>query len=184
MRIKRLQTRFLLAGALLVLATVGSSLWSALTFARLGSVVDETLHDSRATINLITALSGALEREDDALLLAMSGSADSGRQQLAIERQRVDDKYRLLSQNLKPEEIEQRKMAEKLGDELAAYRKAGSELIANTAEPASLKLYHERVNPLLREAVATCAQIREVSFQKMQASGVSAVTRLANRRGS
>lgn len=174
MRLKRLQTRFLLAGTLLVLATVGSSLWSVWTFARLGRVVDETLRDSRSTIDLITALSGALEREDDALLLAMSGSSDSGRQQVAIERQRVDEKYRQLLRSFQPDEVVQQKLAKSLGEELAAYRKAGSELIANTSGAAPLRLYHERVNPRLRQAVATCAQMREVGFREMESAGVSA----------
>ena len=40
MKVRHLQTRFVLAGCLLVAATVGSSIWSIMTFARLNAVVD------------------------------------------------------------------------------------------------------------------------------------------------
>src|SRR5215211_7285447 len=96
MRTKRLQTRFILAGALLVLTTVGSSLWSGWTFARLSAVVDETLRASQDTIDMTTALAGSLEREDDALLLAVSGKVEVARLQLAAERQRGEEQYRQL----------------------------------------------------------------------------------------
>jgi hypothetical protein len=42
MRIRLLQTRFLLAGCLLVAATVACGVWSVLTFARLSAVVGRT----------------------------------------------------------------------------------------------------------------------------------------------
>src|SRR5580704_4694777 len=96
MRTGRLQTRFILAGALLVLTTVGSSLWSAWTFARLSAVVGDTLRDSQATIDLTTILAGSLEREDDALLFALSGNAQPARVHLAAERQRAEEHYRQL----------------------------------------------------------------------------------------
>src|SRR6516164_7204779 len=91
MRIKNLLTRFIMAGALLVLATVISSAWSALTFVRLSAVVNETIRQSQATIDLTTALAGALEREDDALLLTISGNADTAQRQLVAEKKRGDE---------------------------------------------------------------------------------------------
>src|SRR5262249_26518388 len=104
MRTRRLQTRFILAGGLLVLTTVGSSLWSGWTFARLSAVVDDTLRASQDTIDLTTALAGSLEREDDALLLAVSGKADVARKQRAAERRRGEEQFRQLLAVLKEEE--------------------------------------------------------------------------------
>ena len=43
MRVQHLQTRFILAGSLLAMITVGCGFWSAWTFARLSRVVDQTL---------------------------------------------------------------------------------------------------------------------------------------------
>jgi NtrC-family two-component system sensor histidine kinase KinB len=179
MRITRLQTRFVLAGALLVLTTVVSGLWSAWTFARLSTVVGDTLRDSQATIDLTTALAGALEREDDALLLALSGKAAAAREQRDAERQRGDELYRRLGAVLG--DGEERDLAGQLRRELDAYRRAGSDLIAAVREgaapaepPAALQHYHEQVNPLLRQAVATCARIREVNFRQMQQAGTRA----------
>ena len=83
MRIRHLQSRFVLAGGLLVAATIGSSVWSALTFVRLNSVVDETLRESQETIDLTADLASSLEREDDALLLFVSGDITKARIDLA-----------------------------------------------------------------------------------------------------
>src|SRR5262249_28417216 len=110
MRTRRLQTRFILAGALLVLTTVGSSLWSAWTFARLSAVVDDTLRDSQNAIDLTAALAGSLEREDDALLLAVSGNLDVARKQLDREKQRGEAQYRQLLSVIKDEEAQERSL--------------------------------------------------------------------------
>jgi two-component system, NtrC family, sensor histidine kinase KinB len=174
MLLKRLQARFVLAGALLVLISVGSSSWSAWTFARLSAHVGETLRDSQATIDSTTALASSLEREDDALLLALSGNVGVAREQLAAERRRGEEHYRALVGVVKDDEIEELALARQLRGELDEYRKAGSDLIDAAGDPDSLKRYHERVNPLLREAVATCAKLREANFREMQLVGLRA----------
>ena len=174
MRIKNLLTRFIMAGALLVLATVISSAWSALTFVRLSAVVNETIRQSQATIDLTTALAGALEREDDALLLTISGNADTAQRQLVAEKKRGDELLDQLARALQADEDEERILVLRLRTEIDQYRQAGASIIGGAKEPTSLKLYHEKVNPLLRKAVATCANIREVNFKEMQAAGIRA----------
>jgi two-component system, NtrC family, sensor histidine kinase KinB len=174
MRTKRLQTRFTLAGALLVLATVGSSLWSAWNFARLSAVVDDTLRDSQAAVDLTTALAGSLEREDDALLLAVSGNADLAPKQMEAVRQRGEERYQQLLSALKDDALGEQSLVLRLRREIDDYRKEGSDLIEAATEPDVLKRYHERVNPLLRQAVATCAKIREANFSQMQQAGIRA----------
>jgi NtrC-family two-component system sensor histidine kinase KinB len=169
-----MQTRFILAGALLVLTTVLSSLWSAWTFARLSTVVGDTLRDSQAAIDVTTALAGSLEREDDALLLALSGNVDAARKQLAAEQQRGEEQYRRLLAVLREDEPEELRLARRLRQELDQYRQAGSDLLGIAADPAALKRYHKEVNPLLRQAVSTCAGIREGSFKQMQRAGIRA----------
>jgi NtrC-family two-component system sensor histidine kinase KinB len=174
MRAKGLQTRFMLAGALLVLTTVGSGLWSAWTFARLSAVVGDTLRDSQKATDLTAALAGSLEREDDALLLAVSGKPDAARKQLASERQRGEELYQQLLGVIKDEGGEDRSLARELRQEMNDYRQAGSQLIAVAREPTALQSYHEQVNPLLRQAVGTCAKIREANFKEMRQAGIRA----------
>jgi NtrC-family two-component system sensor histidine kinase KinB len=174
MRTKRLQARFILAGALLVLTTLGSSLWSAWTFARLSAVVDDTLRDSQTTIDLTAALAGSLEREDDALLLALSGNISAAQKQLAAERQHGEEQYQELLPVLKEEGGEQRSLAQQLHREMDEYRSAGSRLMDAAGQTDALKRYHEQVNPLLRKAVATAARIREANFRQMQLAGIRA----------
>lgn len=174
MRMKNLLTRFILAGALLVLTTVGSGVWSALTFVRLSSVVNETLRQSQATVDLTTALAGALEREDDALLLAVSGNMDAAQKHMDLERQRGNDLFGKLIGLLKDQSQEERALASQLRKEIDDYRQAGMDLTAGAKEPNSLRQYHETVNPLLRKAVATSANIREGNFKAMQEAGIRA----------
>src|ERR1700728_2177796 len=100
MRVRHLQTRFIFAGCLLAMITVGCGFWSAWTLARLSRVVERTLQDSQATIDLATALADTLEREDDALLLALSGEAARANRALSEERRRGDDAYEQLRSRL------------------------------------------------------------------------------------
>ncbi|HVX14427.1 MAG TPA: ATP-binding protein [Pirellulales bacterium] len=174
MRTRRLQTRFILAGALLVLTTVGSSVWSAWNLARLSAVVDDTLRDSQSAIDLTTALAGSLEREDDALLLAVSGNADMARNQMTSIKQQAESQYQQLLSVLRDDALEEQSLARQLRHEIDEYRQAGSDLIATAGKDDALQRYHERVNPLLRELVATCAKIREANFKEMQQAGVRA----------
>jgi NtrC-family two-component system sensor histidine kinase KinB len=163
-----LQTRFVLAGALLVVVTVGSGLWSAWTLSHLSRVVRETVHESQETVDLAADLAASLEREDDALLLAVSGDVAGARQNLATERQRGErdyDRLLLLLQDGTPAE---RALARDVRAEMDAYRTAGDELMAAARQPNALSRYHNHVNPLLRRAVTSCSRIREENFKQME----------------
>ena len=60
---RHLQTRFILAGVLLVMTTIVSGIWSAWTFARLSAVAGRTIQSSQRAMDLTALLSNALERE-------------------------------------------------------------------------------------------------------------------------
>src|SRR5438132_8762001 len=107
MRLRSLQTRFLLAGCLLVTTTVAAGVWSVITFARLSTAVGETLRESQQTIDLTASLADMLEREDDALLQALSGRVRNARSEVAHQRQDFDESYaRLLPHLTEPDELE------------------------------------------------------------------------------
>jgi NtrC-family two-component system sensor histidine kinase KinB len=172
MQFRRLQTRFILAGGLLVATTVACGLWSALTFARLSAVVDMTLRENQETIDLAAILAGTLEREDDALLLSLTGAVDRARLDLVAHRERFDEAFaRLLPLLNDPAE---QATATALRQHADAYRAAGDALMATVGQPAARIQYHERVNPILRQAVGACEKLRELNFQSMQAAGVRA----------
>jgi NtrC-family two-component system sensor histidine kinase KinB len=173
MRVRRLQTRFILAGCLLVMTTVGTSVWSAWTFARLSAVVGDTLAASQEAIDLSAELAGSLEREDDALLLALSGDVERARRELDAERHRGDACHDRLRVSVADDPGE-RSIAESLRREMDDYRAAGSALLAEANRPDALEVYHKRVNPLLRQAVASCGTIREENFKTMRQAGVRA----------
>ena len=173
MRIRHLQSRFVLAGSLLVAATIGSSLWSALTFVRLNAVVDLTLRESQETIDLTAELAGSLEREDDALLLFLSGDQDTARRVLTAERQRGDASFARMLASLHDGEDAERIIADDLRVGIDRYRTAGNELLAGP-QLGALERYHRTVNPLLRQAGAGCDKLREANFKAMRTAGVRA----------
>src|SRR5580658_2589518 len=127
MRLKRLTTRFLLASCLLVAATVTSGVWSAFAFARFAESVDATLRTSQRTIELASSLGTILEREDDALLLSLTGEARSARDDLVRQRRLFDAGFDELRKLLTDsEQIEEARVLETRRDE---YRLAGDELL-------------------------------------------------------
>jgi NtrC-family two-component system sensor histidine kinase KinB len=172
MRTRHLLTRFILAGGLLVATTVGTGVWSALTFARLSAAADDALAESREKIDLTAELAGSLEREDDALLLALSGDTDRARPELAAERRRGDRCYEQLLAALGGPGAAP--SARGLREEMERYRAAGSELVALVRRPDALERYHRHVNPLLRQAVASCGAVREETFESLRQAGLRA----------
>ncbi|OWK44454.1 sensor histidine kinase [Fimbriiglobus ruber] len=172
MRIHRLRTRFVLAGCVVVAATVVSSLWSAVTFARLSSVVGETLQDNQEVIDLSAELAEALEREDDALLVALSGDRPRAERDLGAARRRGDDCYDRLASRLGEEGLAA--VAAGLGERVAEYRLAGTTLVESADRVAAHEQYHRDVNPRLRRAVGACGQVREDHFRSMRSAGVRA----------
>lgn len=176
----RLQARFILAGCLLVAATVGSSAWSTITFIRLNAVVGDTLHASQETIDLSAEVHSSLEREDDALLLFLSGDVEKARDDLKAERGRGDDGFNKLLDRLRDGEEDERMIAASLRQQIENYRAAGDDLLAQADKNGGLEAYHRRVNPLLRQAVAGCDKLREANFRSMQQAGVRARDEAAN----
>jgi NtrC-family two-component system sensor histidine kinase KinB len=170
MRSRSLRTQFLLAGCLLVAATAASGVWSALTFARLSAAVGETLRDSQEKIDLTAALAGTLEREDDALLLSLAGETGQAREDLHTLRERFAASLRQLRPMLR--DTEEQAAASSLEKHVEAYQRAGDSLLAEVGRADARELYHRSVNPALRQAVADCARVRELSFRSMERAGV------------
>ena len=174
MRSLSLQTRFLLAGGVLVLITVAGGVWSVVTLASLSAEVGQAFRRSQETVDLTVALENTLEREDDALLLALNGKVRIARSQVAQRRQDFDESYtRLLAGLGSTEELE---TAQALREHTDAYRRAGDDLLRQASQPGSQQIYQERVNPALRKVVPDFGRIRDLNFQAMQQVGDQART--------
>jgi NtrC-family two-component system sensor histidine kinase KinB len=91
MKVRSLRARFILAGCVLVTATVACGAWGVFAFARLGAAVGETLRESERRIDLTAALASILERGDDALLLSLHGDVTVARRELNAERSRFEE---------------------------------------------------------------------------------------------
>ena len=160
-----IRAQFLIAGVLLVVATAVSSAWSAISLRDVSQVVDVTLRDSEQTTAATAALATALEREDDALLLALT---DEARGRVALDGDRTvvgDALLRLDALSTGPGE---REKSAAVARQIDAYHRAGDELILRAHDPEARLRYHEIVNPLLRRAVSETARIRDGHFRSAQ----------------
>ena len=152
-----LRAQFFAAGALLLGITVALGAAGAFAFARLSRIVGATLSDSEATTQATAALAGALEREDDAVLLLANGDA-RGPAVLADERKEVAaDLVRLESLLVTPAE---RAESRRLHDAVARYQEAGDALARLPDSQARRDDYHRAVNSRLRDAVGLVSGIR------------------------
>ena len=157
-----LRLRFGVAAVLLVGATVIASVWTLAALSRLSGLVTDTVRDSEAVTGVTSKLSGALEREDDAVLLILSGDP-GGVAVLARERTVVDKAVADLFDVLGP--VDEQELAKPLVSELEAYRRAADAVASIAAEREALVQYHQRANPLLRKAVALTTVIRDRHFE-------------------
>ncbi len=123
----RLRLRFVVAAGLLVLTTVVASVWTFFSLSRLSGVVTDTVRQSESVTAVTSRLAGALEREDDAVLLILAGDA-RGTEVLARERAVVDKAVTDLVGVLEPDD--ERELAQPLQTELALYRRASDGVVA------------------------------------------------------
>jgi NtrC-family two-component system sensor histidine kinase KinB len=172
MPVRSLRTRFLLAGLVFIAVMGACGVWSMVTFARLSSVIGDTLRDSQEKIDLMATLASGLEREDDALLLSLAGDAGRARGECETERRRFEEAFAQLRSVLNAGD--EQAASDALRRHVDAYRRAGDALL-DAREPADAReTYHDRVNPALRKAVADCGRLRELSFRAMRQAGIEA----------
>jgi NtrC-family two-component system sensor histidine kinase KinB len=157
-----LRLRFGVAAVLLVCTTVIASVWTLAALSRLSGLVTDTVRDSEAVTAVTSKLSGALEREDDAVLLVLAGDP-GGLSVLSRERTVVDKAVADLFDVLGP--ADEQELATPLESALQAYRKAADAVAAVASEREALVQYHQRANPLLRRAVALTTVIRDRHFE-------------------
>ena len=157
----RLRLRFVTASGLLVLTTVTASVWTFFALTRLSGIVTDTVQQSESVTAVTSRLAGALEREDDAVLLILAGD-ERGAQVLArgraIVNQAVSDLFGVLGPD------DERRLVNPLQEELRAYRQASDAVISGALEREALGQYHRQANPVLRRAVALTTTIRDQHF--------------------
>ncbi len=166
MRIRSVRTRFLLVAALLVVMAASSGLWSVATFLYLSTAIDQTVRDRQTAVAWATSLAHSLEREDDALLLYLSGRTETAQRELSQHRRDANAALEALAAH------EDAGQWDGLRRRIEAYRRAGDELISANRSENSLARYHVAVNPLLRQAVTECEALRERHFDAMQMAAV------------
>jgi len=169
--IKSLRGRLLVVGALLACAMVGSALWSSTYFALLATEINDTLRASEKLLERAATLGTNLEREDDALLLALAGEVDA-LPRLARERERVADALARIHKVTRTDT--ERGTADRLTQAVTAYHGLGDELRGLVGGPNAFAFYHQSVNPALRRAVTETATLRESASLAMQATGIAA----------
>jgi PAS domain S-box-containing protein len=167
-----LRTRFIVSGCLLLSAIVGCGAWSVIAMHRLGARLGDTLEQHQETIDIAVELIIGLEREDDALLLAMTGNVPRASEEVRIKRGEFEEAYARLKPRL--DAANDREAYAALRTHVNAYRKFGDALVAAAGKPGAFDVYYKQVNPALREAVADCRYFRESNVDAMQQEGVEA----------
>jgi NtrC-family two-component system sensor histidine kinase KinB len=162
-----LRLRFVVAAGLLVLTTVTASVWTLFALTRQSGIVTDTVRQSESVTAVTSRLAGALEREDDAVLLILAGDV-RGSQVLVNERAVVDKAMADLFDVLEPQD--ERELASPLQAELRAYRQAADGVVSVAVEREALVQYHLRANPVLRRAVALTTTIRDRHFELARAA--------------
>lgn len=157
-----LRSRFLIAAVLLAATTAASGLWSAVAFFRMSHVVGGALRDTEDTMSASAAVTAALEREDDALLPALTGDAFSA-DALARERASVRAAFDRLNALLA--DPDGRTMARALEGEIRGYHESGDALAEGAGDRGAAELYRREVNPRLRHAVGAIERVRELHFR-------------------
>jgi len=173
-----LRARFMVVSAAFVLTTAAAAVWTLFVLTRLAAVTSTMARDSEDTTGATSALTSAIEREDDALLVALGGP-DADRAALDRARARTDDAQRRL-RTLLANAVEYR-LAEDIDATVATYRDAGDALRAE-ATPGGLDGYHRRVNPRLRLVVAAVGRVRDRHFAEARAVAALARTEVAKTR--
>jgi len=174
MKSPSLRLRFLLAGCLLFLASVASGLWSVRILWQLTGVLETAIRQSRRTIDLTSEIASSLEREDDALLLHLAGAQASADQARSAAWKRCDAAFEQLMMHLRDSETEGRSLADVLRKKIDQYRAVGDGLLLRAEAGQGLALYHETVNPRLREAIAACSAIREANIVVIERAALRA----------
>jgi two-component system, NtrC family, sensor histidine kinase KinB len=158
----RLRLRFVIAAGLLALTTVTATVWTLFALSRLSGIVTDTMRQSESVSAVTSSLAGALEREDDAVLLILAGDS-RGAEVLAGERTVVDGAVIDLFGVLGPDD--ERELATPLTTELRTYRHASDAIISGGVEREVLVQYHQTANPVLRRAISLITAIRDRHFE-------------------
>lgn len=167
---RELRMRFLSTGVLLTLTTVAAAAWTLFVLSRLASSAAATVHETDELTATTAAISSAIEREDDALLVILGG-ANWGQALLGSARTVTDHALRKLAQDSGSEA--QQRSAVEVRSLVREYRQAVDSIVQVTGGHL-LERYYQEANPLLREAVAGVAKSRDIRFEEARAATAKA----------
>jgi NtrC-family two-component system sensor histidine kinase KinB len=164
-RALQLRTRLAIAGSLLIATTLLTGVWSVTAFRRVSRAAGQAVTDNEQVTDATARLAGALEREDDALLFALADAGGAA----ALARQRAEVAAALAQVAARIRAPDEHALAARLTADVDAYQRAADALVAAPREPDARPRYLDRVNPLLRRAVAAANELRDRHFRSSQA---------------
>lgn len=155
---KSLRTRFYVSGALVVVVMAVMGYVCAYMFMRVSRGVGDELSKDEQKGELIGSLGSALEDEDDALLLALSGDRTSALVRRRIEQRRFDSAYTSLVSAAGSSD--ERASLERLSRHVDVFRKDGDALLG-LADPSQARAtYDAEVTQAMRAATSDLAHLR------------------------
>ena len=154
------------ASALLVITGTIASLWTLTALSRLSDSVASIVRGSDRITAATASVATALEREDDAVLLVVAGSA-GGSEILLRDRAQTDASVAQLVAIRAAD-------TGAIATSIARYRTAADHGVALSDDHDALLYYHREVNPPLRAAIAAVGVIRDHHFIESQAAATYA----------
>ena len=155
---KSLRTRFFVSGALVVLVMAIMGYVCAYMFMRVSRGVGEELAKDEQKGELIGTLGAALEDEDDALLLTMSGDRAPAVARRRAEQRRFDAAFAALS--AAATSADERTSLDRLARHMDVFRRDGDALLAHADVASARATYDAEVTQAMRSAVTDLAHLR------------------------
>lgn len=158
-----LRVRILAVGVVLVAILVVTGYTSALAFARVSRAMGAAVRDDSEAAGLLSTLAGALEDEDDVLLMSLSGEATATPEAVAVERDRFDRAQTRLA--ALTTDAAERALMRELSQRVHTYRSLVDATLPMGGTERARDIYRQRVAPLVRQGTGLCGQLREHRFR-------------------
>ncbi len=142
-----------------------AGIWSIYELTTIGSSVQMLLDDNYKSISAAKQMGEALERQDSAVLLLLSGKWDEGRSISESAHNQFQTAFRDAKSNVTIQGEED--LIRKIQSSYEAYRQLWIRPIVDTSREKNLQWYFTTVHPAFQNAKASVAELMTLNDQTM-----------------
>lgn len=162
----------ILSGFMILVATLFvAGVWSMYQLTTIGASVQGILDDNYRSINASKKMIEALEREDSAVLLLLSGEWKEGREILQSAHTAFQEGYKTVRGNITiPGEGEQ---VNRIESAYGVYKNLWERPIVNTDRENNLEWYFQEIHPAFQEVKLTVETLMAMNDRTMYETATS-----------